>query len=59
MIDKIIREPTGGAHRNPRSMAIRLKAVLLNQLDELQALPIDELLKQRYQRLRGYGAYQD
>ena len=59
LIDKIIREPTGGAHRNPRSMAIRLKAVLLNQLDELQALPIDELLKQRYQRLRGYGAYQD
>jgi acetyl-CoA carboxylase carboxyl transferase subunit alpha len=40
-------------------MAIRLKAVLLNQLDELQALPIDELLQQRYQRLRGYGAYQD
>ncbi|HET7222703.1 MAG TPA: acetyl-CoA carboxylase carboxyl transferase subunit alpha [Rhodanobacteraceae bacterium] len=59
LIDKIIREPTGGAHRNPRSMAIRLKAVLLNQLDELQALPIDELLKQRYQRLRGYGEYQD
>ncbi len=59
LIDKIIREPTGGAHRNPRSMAIRLKAVLLNQLDELQALPNDELLERRYQRLRGYGTYQD
>jgi len=43
LIDKIIREPTGGAHRNPRSMAIRLKAVLLNQLDELQALTVDTL----------------
>jgi len=59
LIDKIIREPTGGAHRNPRSMAIRLKAVLLKQLDELQALPIDQLLEQRYQRLRSYGTYQD
>ena len=59
LIDKIIREPTGGAHRNPRSMAIRLKAVLLNQLDELQPLPVDTLLEQRYQRLRSYGTYQD
>ncbi|HET7561607.1 MAG TPA: acetyl-CoA carboxylase carboxyltransferase subunit alpha [Rhodanobacteraceae bacterium] len=59
LIDKIIREPTGGAHRNPRSMAIRLKAVLLNQLDELQALPVEQLLEQRYQRLRSYGTWQE
>jgi acetyl-CoA carboxylase carboxyl transferase subunit alpha len=59
LIDKIIREPTGGAHRNPRSMAIRLKAVLVNQLEELQALPVEALLEQRYQKLRQYGSYQD
>ena len=59
LIDKMVREPTGGAHRNPRSMAIRLKAVLINQLDELQALPVDELLERRYQRLRRYGTYQE
>jgi acetyl-CoA carboxylase carboxyl transferase subunit alpha len=59
LIDKVIREPTGGAHRNPRSMAIRLKAVLLNQLDELVALPRDTLLEQRYARLRGMGTYQE
>jgi acetyl-CoA carboxylase carboxyl transferase subunit alpha len=59
LIDKIIREPTGGAHRNPRSMAIRLKAVLVNQLDELRALPVEALLEQRYQKLRQYGSYQD
>ena len=59
LIDKMVREPTGGAHRNPRSMAIRLKAVLINQLDELRALPVDELLEQRYQRLRKYGTYQE
>ena len=57
LIDKLVREPLGGAHRNPHSMAVRLKAVLLNQLDELEALPMDELLEQRYRRLRGYGAY--
>ena len=59
LIDKIVREPLGGAHRNPRSMAIRLKAVLMNQLDALQAMPLPDLLEQRYQRLRGYGAYQE
>ncbi|MGH8112392.1 MAG: acetyl-CoA carboxylase carboxyltransferase subunit alpha, partial [Rhodanobacteraceae bacterium] len=59
LIDKVIREPTGGAHRNPRSMAIRLKAVLLNELDELQALPAATLLEQRYQRLRKYGSWQE
>jgi acetyl-CoA carboxylase carboxyl transferase subunit alpha len=59
LIDKVIREPLGGAHRNPRSMAIRLKAVLLKQLDELAAMPIPDLLEQRYERLRRYGAYQE
>ena len=59
LVDKLIREPLGGAHRNPRSMAIRLKAVLLNQLDELQAMPVPDLLEQRYKRLRSYGAYQE
>ncbi|HEY8329431.1 MAG TPA: acetyl-CoA carboxylase carboxyltransferase subunit alpha [Rhodanobacter sp.] len=59
LIDKVVREPLGGAHRNPRSMAIRLKAVLLRQLDELAAMPVTDLLAQRYKRLRGYGAYQE
>jgi acetyl-CoA carboxylase carboxyl transferase subunit alpha len=59
LVDKLVREPLGGAHRNPRSMAVRLKAVLLNQLDQLQAMPVTDLLEQRYKRLRGYGAYQE
>ncbi len=57
LIDKIVREPTGGAHRNSTAMARRLKAVLLNELDALQALPMEELLQQRYRRLRGHGAF--
>ncbi|MCP1374305.1 acetyl-CoA carboxylase carboxyl transferase subunit alpha [Dyella lutea] len=57
LVDKVVREPLGGAHRNPHSMAIRLKAVLLNELDRLEALNVPDLLARRYQRLRGYGAY--
>jgi acetyl-CoA carboxylase carboxyl transferase subunit alpha len=57
LIDKVVREPLGGAHRNPRSMAIRLKAVLLGQLEALEKLDIPALLEQRYQRLRRYGAF--
>ncbi|MFT4256186.1 MAG: acetyl-CoA carboxylase carboxyltransferase subunit alpha [Pseudoxanthomonas sp.] len=58
LVDKVVREPIGGAHRNPQQMATRLKAVLLNELDALEQLPVDELLEKRYQRLRGYGAYE-
>ncbi len=58
LVDKVIREPIGGAHRNPMQMARRLKAVLLNELDALEPVPLDELLERRYQRLRGYGAYE-
>ena len=58
LVDKVVREPTGGAHRNPRQMAKRLKAVLLNELDALDALPVEQLLAQRYTRLRSYGAYE-
>ncbi|MFD0737740.1 acetyl-CoA carboxylase carboxyltransferase subunit alpha [Lysobacter koreensis] len=58
LIDKVVREPIGGAHRNPKQMATRLKAVLLNELDTLEALPLPELLERRYQRLRSYGAYE-
>jgi acetyl-CoA carboxylase carboxyl transferase subunit alpha len=58
LVDKVVREPIGGAHRNPVQMARRLKAVLLNELDMLDALPMDELLDRRYQRMRGYGAYE-
>ncbi|MCF5950759.1 acetyl-CoA carboxylase carboxyltransferase subunit alpha, partial [Xanthomonas perforans] len=36
LVDKVIREPTGGAHRNPEQMGKRLKAVLLNELDALK-----------------------
>ena len=56
LIDKIVREPLGGAHRDPHSMAVRLKAVLVNQLDALASNDSAALVEQRYKRLRRYGA---
>ena len=58
LVDKVVREPTGGAHRNPTQMAKRLKAVLLNELDALDKLSTEQLLEQRYTRLRSYGTYE-
>lgn len=59
LIDKVIREPIGGAHRNPQQMANRLKAVLLNELEALDKVPLVTLLNQRHKRLRTYGAYEN
>ncbi len=55
LIDGIVSEPLGGAHRNPDEMAALLKQRILSDLKELQALPVDTLLAQRYQRLMGHG----
>ncbi len=55
LIDEIIEEPLGGAHRDPLKMAESIKAVLLRQLDELTELDHDVLLERRYQRLMSYG----
>jgi acetyl-CoA carboxylase carboxyl transferase subunit alpha len=58
LIDKVIPEPLGGAHRDPAAMAATLKQTLLAELAELEKLDTDELLEKRYQRLRSYGAYE-
>ncbi len=57
LIDVIIDEPAGGAHRDPEGMAQRLKSVLLSELSQLQALDMDTLLENRYQRLMDYGKF--
>lgn len=49
--DEVIKEPLGGAHRNPAQMAVSIKSCLTKHLQTLQALSMDELLKKRYQRL--------
>ena len=55
IVDETIPEPMGGAHRDIEAMSSTLKARLSEQLDELQAVPIEELLERRYQRLMSYG----
>ncbi|WP_105103691.1 acetyl-CoA carboxylase carboxyltransferase subunit alpha [Microbulbifer pacificus] len=55
IVDETIAEPLGGAHRDPDLMAERLRDRLSVQLDKLTAIPIDELLEKRYQRLMSYG----
>jgi len=55
LIDEVIGEPLGGAHRSAEQMASSLKAALLRDLDKLQKLSIAELLDRRYKRLMSYG----
>jgi len=55
LIDEIIAEPLGGAHRNHEEMAANMKEVLLRQLEDLKGLDSDSLLERRYQRLLSYG----
>jgi acetyl-CoA carboxylase carboxyl transferase subunit alpha len=59
LIDRIIIEPLGGAHRNVGAIAEKLKRDLSEQLDYLSELPIDKLLEQRQQRIRSYGQFQE
>jgi acetyl-CoA carboxylase carboxyl transferase subunit alpha len=56
LIDRVLPEPLGGAHRDPQAMALRLEEALLEELDQLAPLSAAELLERRYQRLRRYGA---
>ncbi|MBK5073262.1 acetyl-CoA carboxylase carboxyl transferase subunit alpha [Budviciaceae bacterium CWB-B4] len=55
LIDAVVPEPLGGAHRNPEEMAASLKAKLLSDLSELDELDTESLQDRRYQRLMGYG----
>ena len=57
VVDEIVKEPLGGAHRDPQAMAEALKAALLQHLEAVDALSDDELLARRYERLRNQGVY--
>ena len=57
VIDKVIDEPRGGAHRDPRLMAARLKTFLERTLRELVKQPIEELVESRYTKFRQMGTF--
>ena len=55
IVDETIAEPLGGAHRDIEAMSETLKQHLVDQLQQLQEIPTDQLLEQRYQRVMSYG----
>ena len=57
LIDDIVPEPLGGAHRDPVAQAQSLKRALLDSLEAIEALGTEQLLENRYQRLMSYGQY--
>lgn len=59
LIDRIISEPLGGAHRDPVLQADTLHQALSEELMRLDGIAIDELIKSRYQRLMQYGVYKE
>ena len=59
LVDDVIPEPLGGAHRDPQAIADALKQSLIQTLGVLQAIPPDTLLVQRRKRLAGYGVFKE
>jgi len=57
LIDRVIEEPLGGAHRNVDAMAQSLKAALVEELARLRGRTLDELVEARYGRLMAYGQF--
>jgi acetyl-CoA carboxylase carboxyl transferase subunit alpha len=59
VIDEIVKEPLGGAHRNPQIMSEDLKEVVERHLKELEKLSMEELLNLRYEKFRRMGTFND
>jgi acetyl-CoA carboxylase carboxyl transferase subunit alpha len=59
LVDKIVTEPVGGAHRDPKAMAASLKRALNDALRQVSDLKTKDLLKRRYDRLQAYGRFAD
>lgn len=57
LVDEVLPEPLGGAHRNIDAMAQNLKQRLIQHMTTLQSYPINTLLEERYQRLMAYGIH--
>jgi acetyl-CoA carboxylase carboxyl transferase subunit alpha len=57
LVDKVVAEPLGGAHRSAHEVAVRLRETIVAQLDHLSGKTTDTLIDERYQRLMAYGAF--
>ena len=59
IVDEMVPEPPGGAHRNPQEVAQHLKKTLLKNIKELSAVPRAELLEARYKKFRQIGQFSE
>ena len=59
LIDKIVNEPLGGAHRDPKQMAVLLKRALADSLRQFQGMKTKELLAARHEKLMSYGKFKE
>ena len=59
LVDKVVNEPLGGAHRDPAEMAKSMKKALADALKPLRDLSVPELLERRQDRLVGYGKFKE
>jgi acetyl-CoA carboxylase carboxyl transferase subunit alpha len=59
LIDRVINEPVGGAHRAPQAMAVSLKKAIQESLRQLGELSADALVQRRLERLAGYGKFKE
>ncbi len=59
VVDEVIREPLGGAHRDPQAMAEAVRDSVLRHLQDLQSKPLEQVMSARAQRLRSYGVYSE
>ena len=55
IVDQVIKEPLGGAHRDYEQAADAIRKALVKQLDELKTLEVEALVERRYDRLMSYG----
>ena len=59
LVDEVLEEPLGGAHRNPDGMAERIREALIRSLDEFDQISIEQLLEKRQRRLAGFGEFKE
>ena len=59
LVDRVVTEPLGGAHRDHQAMATTLKKVLQEQLKQLSALSPSELVERRFERVMAYGRFKE
>ncbi|MBS0375149.1 MAG: acetyl-CoA carboxylase carboxyltransferase subunit alpha [Proteobacteria bacterium] len=59
LVDEVLPEPLGGAHRDPQAMAAALREALSRAVNDLASRPVDQLLEQRGKRLDSFGAFRE